>query len=118
MTRDNYKYIDDIKNAIEWILNDYTLGMDYYEFLNDQKSQDAVVRRLQVVGEATNKLPDEFLEKHGDIPYRKIIAMRNILVHEYNIVDVEKVWKTVKEDLPDLLTIVNSILAEEPDEND
>lgn len=110
MIKDKYLYIEDIKNAIDWILNDYVFGVDYYEFINDNKTLDAVIRQLEIIGEAMNQLPKDFLENNKGLPVKEATAMRNVLIHEYNTVDAEKVWNTVQEDLPVLRKVVEDIL--------
>lgn len=112
MTKSNYLYIEDIKNAIEWVLDEYVKGMDFYTFINDNKTQDAVIRQVTIIGEAMNNLTEEFVEKHKVLPTREAISMRNLLVHEYDMVDIERLWSTVQKDLPKLLTTVNEILSD------
>lgn len=91
-------YLEDIKSSIENI-EDYTKDLTFEEFSNDKKTIDAVVRNLSIIGEAVNNLPEDFKEKHSDVPWREIIGMRNKSVHEYFGVDFEIVWKTINEDL-------------------
>ncbi|MBW2608589.1 MAG: DUF86 domain-containing protein [Deltaproteobacteria bacterium] len=65
-----------------------------------QQTQDAVCRRLEIIGEAANKLHEDFIGKYPQIPWNKIVAMRNILIHEYFSVDLDQVWNTIETDLP------------------
>lgn len=113
MKKDNFLYIEDINNAIDWILNDYVLNIAFAEFLQDQKTQDAVIRQIAVIGEAMNKMDTEFLDKHPELPSKEAVSMRNILVHDYDNVDLEELWKTIKVDLPILKEMVSKILLEE-----
>lgn len=117
MTKSNYLYLEDIKDAIGWIVDVYTKDMDYYEFINDNKTQDAVVRQILIIGEAMNNITDEFVEKHKVLPAREAISMRNLLVHEYDMVDVDRLWNTIIKDLPKLLTSVESIISNQSDSN-
>lgn len=78
--------------------------MDYAAWHEDEKTVDAVVRNIEIIGEASSHLPDDILERYGDIPWPFIRGIRNVLAHEYFGVDVEVIWKTVKEDLPALKT--------------
>ncbi len=94
-------YIQDIKDSIKKI-GKYVEGMDFQEFEKDEKTVDAVIRSLEVIGEAANNIPDEFKKKHEDIPWEKIISMRNKMIHEYFGVDLEIVWETIKADIIDL----------------
>ena len=74
--------------------------MDYAGWLKDEKTVDAVIRNIEVVVEASSHLPDGVLQRYKDIPWRLMKGIRNILTHEYFGVDLEIIWKTVKEDLP------------------
>lgn len=76
--------------------------MDYAAWLKDEKTMDAVVRNIEIIGEASSHLPDDVLQRYPDIPWHLMRAIRNVLAHEYFGVDVEVIWKTVKEDLPRL----------------
>ncbi len=94
-------YVQDIKDSIKKI-GRYVEGMNFQEFKEDEKTVDAVIRSLEVIGEAANNIPDEFKKKHEDIPWEKIISMRNKMIHEYFGVDLEIVWETIKTDIIDL----------------
>lgn len=72
------------------------------EFYNLTTIQDAVVRRLEIIGEAAKNLPLSFRNKYPKIPWKKIAGMRDILIHEYFGVDIELVWKIVKKNIPTL----------------
>lgn len=93
--------VDDIIEAINKIER-YTHGIDFAIWLKDEKSIDAVIRNLEVIGEAASHLPTEIQEQYKDVPWGMMKGIRNILAHEYFGVDLEIVWKTVKEDLPNL----------------
>jgi uncharacterized protein with HEPN domain len=90
--------IDDILEAIEKIER-YTKGMDFDSWQNDEKTVDAVIRNIEVIGEASSHLPDEVLKQYDDIPWSLMKGIRTILSHEYFGVDLEIIWKTVTEDL-------------------
>jgi uncharacterized protein with HEPN domain len=94
-------YIQDIKDSIKKI-GRYVEGMNFQKFEEDEKTVDAVIRSLEVIGEAANNIPDEFKKKHEDIPWEKIISMRNKMIHEYFGIDLEIVWETIKTDIIDL----------------
>ena len=94
-------------NAIER----YAFGQTLDTFLSSLKEQDAVIRRLEIIGEAVKNLPDDFKNKHLHIPWAKIAGMRNILVHEYFVVDIPAVWNTVLDDLPSLKQQVKDLLG-------
>ena len=80
------------------------------DFMKDQEKQDAVVRRLEIIGEAVSNLPESLRSEFNDIEWRKIIAMRNILAHEYFGVDLKLVWNVVKKRLPELKEAVTKYL--------
>lgn len=101
MKKDPYAFIDHIRESIVAIEN-YTRGLTKEQFLNTPQIQDALCRRLEIIGEAANKLESEFKEQFPNIPWYEIVAMRNILIHEYFAVDLDQVWYTVQKDLPKL----------------
>ena len=101
MKKDPYVFIDHIRESIAAI-EAYTQDVSQEQFLNNSQIQDAVCRRLEIIGEAANKLESEFTEKFPNIPWYEIIAMRNILIHEYFGVDPDQVWNTVQKDIPEL----------------
>ncbi len=99
--RDADLLVEDLLEALQKIAL-YTAGMDEEEFREDPKSIDAVVRNLEILGEATRQLPEEFTARHPDIPWRQIAGLRNRIVHEYFAVDLEIVWQVIRYDLPQL----------------
>lgn len=94
-------YLEDISNSISNI-EDYTKGLSFENFSNDKKTVDAVVRNLEIIGEAARNIGESFTESHNELPWSEMISMRNKVIHEYIAVDVEILWKTIKEDLPKL----------------
>jgi uncharacterized protein with HEPN domain len=108
MKKDPLVYIDDIRDSIEAIKL-YTAGLTKEDFLNSTEKQDAVYRRLEVIGEAANRVPDEFRSQYPQIPWNKIIGMRNVLIHEYDSIDLDRVWETIKKDIPELEGYIKSI---------
>jgi len=93
--------LDDIRESIDRI-EEYTRGMSLGDFSRDQKSIDAVARNLEIMGEAANRLPDEFKESHSDIEWYKIVGLRHRIVHEYFGVDLEIIWRILQKDIPEL----------------
>ncbi|MDO8738792.1 MAG: DUF86 domain-containing protein [Candidatus Deferrimicrobium sp.] len=103
-------YLSDILQAIGDIRS-YTTGMTVDAFRKDRKTQQAVIRCLEVVGEATEKIPPAFRDRHPETPWQEIAGMRDKLIHEYFGVDLDIVWETTKEDLVPFETAVLSLLA-------
>ncbi len=87
--------------SIENILH-YTEGVDFEAFMKDPKTQDSVIHRIQLLGQSAKNLPEEVHQQHQDIPWRSIIGMRNIIVHEYLGLDLTEVWYVIQNDLPEL----------------
>ena len=103
-------YLDDVLgsiNKIEAYVKDLTLEL----FYRDTKTQDAVIRNIEIIGEAINRLPTEFYTKYPALPSKEAISMRNFLVHDYDSINHEVVWKTIKQDLPQLKKEIESILT-------
>ena len=98
MHRDFRLYLDDILGAIERIF-EYVRGMDYKTFARDLKTQDAVIRNPEIIGEAARHLPAEMTEKAPVIQWPKIMGLRNILTHEYFGVNLAIVWDVVQHNL-------------------
>ncbi len=107
MSRDKESVLDIIE-AVKKILA-YTAGVTSADFLKNDEKQDAVLRRILVVGEATKRLSPEFRQRYPEIPWRDIAGIRDIIVHDYNRVDAETVWDVVQNDLPDLMAFLNSL---------
>jgi uncharacterized protein with HEPN domain len=105
-TRDWKLRLEDILEAIERI-EQYTEGFHYEQWQRDQKTIDAVIRNIEIIGEASTHVPAEVQTLFPNIPWRKMRGIRNILVHEYFGVDVEVLWRTVQEDLPGLKVLLS-----------
>jgi len=103
--KDDSIYIDHILNSINRIL-DYISGKDREAFEADLVTQDAVVRQLEVIGEATKRVSKELRSKHPDIPWADMAGMRDVLIHDYIDVDLGVVWKTASENIPDLKALI------------
>ena len=107
MSRDK-EAVFDIIESVKKIMS-YTVQISLTEFGASDEKQDAVLRRILVIGEATKRLSPEFRQCYSQIPWRDIAGMRDILVHDYNRIDIERVWDVVQNDLPDLMTFLNSL---------
>ena len=99
MTSDPLVFLQDILDSID-LIECYTQNLTEPAFLSSQEKQDAVIRRLEVIGEATRNLPAEFTGAHPGIPWGRIVAMRNRLAHAYASVDLKLTWAVVVNDLP------------------
>ena len=102
-------YLRQMLEAIEQALG-YIRGKDLSDFQSDQMLQDAVVRKIEVVGEAAKRLSASFVEQHSDLPLIEAISIRNKLIHEYDDIDPKIVWDTVKEDLPKLAKAARKLI--------
>lgn len=97
--RDPDLLIEDMLASIRKIER-YTSGMSQELFLQDEKTIDAVVRNLEILGEATRQLPEDFAVQHSDVPWRQIAGLRNRIVHDYFGLDLEIIWQVIQRDLP------------------
>lgn len=110
-SRDPRPYLDDIMDCIER-LHRYTEGMTLTSFRENEMVQDAVIRRLEVIGEAVGYLPDDLKSRYSHVPWRDIKDMRNRLIHDYGHVDSDLVWAVVRKNIPALEVEIRRILNE------
>ena len=103
--KDDSIYIDHILNSINRVL-DYISSKNRESFESDLVTQDAVVRQLEILGEATKRVSKEFRSKHPGIPWSDMAGMRDVLIHDYIDVDFGVVWKTASEYIPNLKTLI------------
>lgn len=103
--------LQDILEAIEKN-KQYTRGMSFKKFLSDNKTIDAVLRNFMVIGEAANNVPEKIKTKYSQVPWKKMVGMRNFVVHEYFGVSYEILWRTLKHDLPKLVVPLKKIVKE------
>ena len=109
MKRDYRLYLDDILDAIQKI-EAYTKGLSYSDFSKDNKTVDAVVRNFEIIGEATKRVSDSIKTKYPGVPWRMMAGTRDKLIHEYFGVNLDILWKAVKEDIPDLKPLIIDLL--------
>ena len=103
-------YLRDILQAAEDALT-FVDGMDYPTFHTDRRTNLAVIRTLEIIGEAANRIPANIRRNYPEIPWQEIVDMHNKLVHEYFGVDLEVLWRTVQEDLPPLRDAIRQMLG-------
>ena len=113
--KDKLLYLFDILDSIEKITQ-YTNGWNYNEFESDDKTQDAVIRQITIIGEAASKLDKEIKTQISDIPWHKVVAMRNRMVHDYAGIILEVVWQTIYEDLAPLKVAIDTFLKSQKDD--
>ena len=113
MTRSPRLWLEDIVEAAE-LLGQYVAGLSFEGFEEDIEKQDAVTRRLEIIGQAVKELPQELREAHPSVEWRAIAGARDIVAHEYFRIDLALVWGMVTKDVPLLLDQVKEILREIP----
>ncbi len=103
--------IEDILEAIERI-EAYTAGLTFESFAADRKTVDAVVRNIEIIGEAAGFVPDEIQRRNPGIPWSRMRGMRNVLIHRYDEVSLPILWQTIRRNLPPLVSPLRAILEE------
>lgn len=110
MSRDWRLYLEDIERACEKIER-FTQGFDFDGFVADERTYDAVLRNLEVIGEAAKRVPDDVRAQMPDVPWRAIAGFRDFVAHVYFAVDDQIVWNAVQQEVPKLLAIVGTFLS-------
>lgn len=106
--REYFDYLEDIRGMIQKAIG-FVGEMSFDTFSEDDKTVFAVIRALEIIGEASKNIPERVKEEHAEIPWREMAGIRDKLIHDYFGINLEVVWKTVKEDLPPLWKMINSI---------
>ena len=117
MRRDYRLYLDDILEAVEKIKN-YTKGLGFDEFAQDGKTVDAVVRNLEIIGEATKHIPDGVRKKYPKVLWRDMAGMRDKLIHGYFGINLEVVWETIERRVQSLDLLIKEVLEKMEKEMD
>ena len=109
MTKANLAYISDILQAIT-LIEKYTLNRTVIDLASDIMLQDSVIRRVEIIGVAANKVSEDIKQKYPDIPWREIIDTRNRISHDYDAIDIDLVWDIAQIDLPNLKDQLQQII--------
>ena len=109
--KDPIVYISDMLSYCKSAIS-FMVGINYSTFAKDEKTIFAVIRAIEVIGEASKKVPKRIKENYSDIPWREIAGMRDKLIHEYFGIDSKVVWNTIKHDLPKLKSQLELIIKE------
>lgn len=102
--------VKDMLDALQKIER-YSIGLTAETFETDEKSVDAVVRNLEIIGEAATRLPDEFKLRHQEVEWHKIVGLRHRIVHDYFGLDIAIIWNILSTDLPVFKRLISAILA-------
>ena len=111
MPRDDAVYLHHILDSISYI-ESYTQDATVEEFMADHLVQDGVIRQLEIIGEAVKSLTSGIKDKYDNVPWQDIAAMRNVLIHHYFGIDLDEIWLTVRNDIPDLKNYIKKIIDE------
>lgn len=109
--KNNLLYLKDIYDSIEKALT-FIADFNYKDFIKDEKTQFAVIRAREIIGEASKKINSDLKKKYSDIPWKEMSGMRDILIHEYFGINSKIVWKTLKEDLPPLKEKIKNMMED------
>ncbi len=109
--RDSQDYLADLLTSAREV-KAFTRGMSFARFEKDRKTINAVIRSLEVMGEAAKQIPEDLKRRHPEIPWKRMAGMRDKLIHEYSGVDLEIVWTVLREELPPLVPLLKSIYRE------
>lgn len=111
MRRNTSLFLADILISCNLIV-EFTKNLDFESFINDEKTSSAVIRKLEIIGEAAKRLPDDIKSNYSNIPWKNMAGMRDNLTHAYFGIDYYLVWQTIKSDIPQLIEEVSKILEQ------
>ena len=106
-------YLWDMRDAARDVM-EFVEGVSYESFCSDKKLRYVVERRIEVIGEAARHVSQSFQESHPEIPWKRIVGLRNILAHEYGEILVERIWRVAIKNVPELLGILESLIPQVP----
>jgi uncharacterized protein with HEPN domain len=101
-------YLDDIRECIRKI-ESFSDGLNFSRFSKDEKTVDAVIRNLEIIGEAVKKIPIDIKKKNPDVEWKKIAGLRDILIHEYAGINMKIIWDVVRNKVPELKKSIQNI---------
>ena len=104
-------YLIDIKTECEYLISK-SENLNYENFITNEELKRAFVRSLEIIGEASKHIPKELKRKYSQIRWKSVIAMRNLLIHEYFGVDYRVLWKAIKERIPELYEVIKNMIKE------
>jgi len=110
MKKDISVFLEHILNEIGRI-SDFIKGLSFEDFMNDEKTKYAVVRAIEVIGEAVKNLPLSVRSENSNVPWEDIVGMRDKLMHQYFGIDYKKVWAVIEKDLPELKVNIKKLLV-------
>ena len=111
MSRDDTYLVDILESAK--IAREYVAGKSWEDFQQDMQCQDAVLRRLEIIGEAARHVSPQTQKKYSHIPWRELAVLRNLVIHQYDAVDINQVWDTTQNKLPPLVGQLSNIVPPE-----
>ena len=110
MTRESYVlYLEDMLDAMNRIER-YITGATFETFVQDTMMSDAVLRNIEIIGEAAKNVPEHAKNRYGAVPWRRIIGLRNIVIHGYFGVDMENIWEIITKNIPEVKNTIVSML--------
>lgn len=113
MSRDDGHVLDLLEAARRAL--SFAAGMSESQFLNDLKTQSAVLHQLTVLGEAARRVSQPFRDAHAEVPWKEMAGLRSRIVHDYDEVDLDEVWRIIERDLPALIPVLQAIAKAEPE---
>lgn len=114
MRRDVMLYLHDIWESIS-IIDDYKQELTEEDFYINRQIQDAIIRRLEIIGEAAKNVGEEIRNKYPDVPWKQVAGMRDVLIHGYFGVKLKRIWEVLKTDIPELKQKIRVIMDKEKD---